>query len=275
MYTLNSLKSNHLLLSALTIHHESFPKKNIGHSFHELDTIDSTNSYAMQKVQEKLAEHGTVYFAQHQTSGKGTRGKGWEAKYGENITISMVIDVKFLAIHQQFFFSAAIALAVFDFFFKYAGEGCSIKWPNDLFFNDSKAAGILIENSIQGNQWQWAIVGIGININQTDFGNDAPNAISLAQITGAQFDIITLAKELCNYVEARYQELQTHQFDKIIQEYNNHLYKKNMPIKLKKNSISFECIIDGVAANGDLLVKNGLQSSFTFGEVIWEIPKIK
>jgi BirA family biotin operon repressor/biotin-[acetyl-CoA-carboxylase] ligase len=201
MYTLNSLKSNHLLLSALTIHHESFPKKNIGHSFHELDTIDSTNSYAMQKVQEKLAEHGTVYFAQHQTSGKGTRGKGWEAKSGENITISMVIDVKFLAIHQQFFFSAAIALAVFDFFFKYAGEGCSIKWPNDIYFNDSKAAGILIENSIQGNQWQWAIVGIGININQTDFGNDAPNAISLAQITGAQFDIITLAKELCNYVK--------------------------------------------------------------------------
>lgn len=263
------------MLSTPTIHHESFPKKIIGHSFHELDTIDSTNSYAMQKVQEKMAEHGTVYFAYHQTSGKGTRGKGWESKSGENITISMVIDVKFLAIPQQFYFSAAIALALFDFFLKYAGKGTSIKWPNDIYFNDSKAAGILIENSIYGNQWQWAVVGIGININQLDFGNDVPNAISLAQITQQQYDVLQLAKELCNYVEKRYQELQSLRFEKILKDYNDNLYKKNMQVKLKKDNVTFECIIDGVASNGDLMVTNGLQSTFTFGEVIWEIPKIK
>lgn len=263
------------MLSAPTIHHESFPKKIIGHSFNELQSIDSTNSYAMQKVQEKLAEHGTVYFAHHQTNGKGTRGKGWESKSGKNITISMVIDVKFLAIHQQFFFSAAIALAVFDFFFKYTGKGTSIKWPNDIYYNDSKAAGVLIENCINGNQWQWAIVGIGININQLEFGNHAPNAISLAQIKQQQYGVLQLAKELCNHVEKRYQELQLLEFEKILKVYNANLYKKNMHVKLKKDNISFECMIDGVAANGDLMVTNGLQSAFTFGEVTWEIPKIK
>lgn len=263
------------MLSTPTIHHESFPKKVIGHSFHELDTIDSTNSYAMQKVQEKMAEHGTVYFAHHQTKGKGTRGKAWRSHSGENITISMVIDVKFLAIPQQFYFSAAIALALFDFFFKYAGKGTSIKWPNDIYFNDSKAAGILIENSIYGNQWQWAVVGAGININQLQFSDDVPNAISLAQITQQQFDVLQLAKELCNHVEKRYQELQLLKFDKILEDYNNNLYKKNTVAKLKKDNISFECVIDCVAANGNLIVSNGLQPSFTFGEVIWEIPKFK
>ena len=151
----------------------------------------------------------------------------------------------------------------------------AIKWPNDIYFNDSKAAGILIENSIYGNQWQWAVVGIGININQLDFGNDVPNAISLAQITQQQYDVLQLAKELCNYVEKRYQELQSLRFEKILKDYNDNLYKKNMQVKLKKDNVTFECIIDGVASNGDLMVTNGLQSTFTFGEVIWEIPKIK
>jgi BirA family biotin operon repressor/biotin-[acetyl-CoA-carboxylase] ligase len=86
---------------------------------------------------------------------------------------------------------------------------------------------------------------------------------------------LQLAKELCNYVEKRYQELQSLRFEKIFKDYNDNLYKKNMQVKLKKDNVTFECIIDGVASNGDLMVTNGLQSTFTFGEVIWEIPKIK
>ena len=86
---------------------------------------------------------------------------------------------------------------------------------------------------------------------------------------------LQLAKELCNYVEKRYQELQSLRFEKILKDYNDNLYKKNMQVKLKQDNVTFECIIDGVASNGDLMVTNGLQSTFTFGEVIWEIPKIK
>ncbi len=149
-----------------------------------LESVDSTNNYAMAMVQKGVANSGDAVFAMEQSSGKGRRGKTWKSQRGENILLTVLAQMQWLPVQEQFRLSMAVALACHDFFSQYIKENIKIKWPNDIFINDSKAGGILIENVVKGNLWQWAIIGIGLNINQEDFEKDILKAISLKQITG-------------------------------------------------------------------------------------------
>ena len=244
-------------------------KNKIGQPFIQFDTIASTNSYAIDRIQANLAAHGTTYFAHNQTEGKGQRGKIWLTENGANITLSVIVDCSLLSIQHQFKLSAAAALGCFDFFSQYAGEETSIKWPNDIYWRDRKAAGILIENIVRGSDWTYAVIGIGMNINQTTFSHEAKNPVSLKQITGKHFDIVEIAKLLCNHLEKRYQQLLADDFPNILADYNYKLYKANQRVTLKKGSVSFKCVIDGVNDYGQLLVSQAAQQSFDFGEVEW------
>jgi BirA family biotin operon repressor/biotin-[acetyl-CoA-carboxylase] ligase len=161
------------------------------------------------------------------------------------------------------------ALAVFDFFSSYAGEETKIKWPNDLFWRDRKAAGILIENHLQGNKWQYSILGIGININQTQFSPLIQQAVSLKQITGKTHDPVQLSKELCTNLEKRYNELKAGQMHQQLETYNLHLYKRNETVRFKKDTIVFKAKVNAVNNRGEILLSDGLQDSFQFGEISW------
>ncbi|MDQ2864224.1 MAG: biotin--[acetyl-CoA-carboxylase] ligase [Bacteroidota bacterium] len=149
-----------------------------------LETVDSTNNYAMGMVQNDSAESGCAVVAKEQTAGRGRRGKEWKSTPSKNIMLSIIAEMQWLPVQQQFQLSMAAALGCLDFFSNYIKENIKIKWPNDIFINDRKAGGILIENVIKGNLWQWAIIGIGININQENFQQEEFNAISLKEITG-------------------------------------------------------------------------------------------
>ena len=111
-------------------------------------------------------------------------------------------------------------MAVLTFFTKYAGDRTRIKWPNDIYWKDRKAGGILIENVLQGGKWKYSIVGIGININQILFPANILNPVSLAQITGKTFEVIALAKELCSHLEKRWQQLLKMTHRTCLNEYN-------------------------------------------------------
>ncbi len=241
----------------------------IGYPFVELVEVASTNSYAIDTVQANLAVHGTTFFAHSQTAGKGQRGKQWLTEPSSNIIVSCVVDTSFLSLNQQFPFSACVALAAKDFLSKYAGEETSIKWPNDIYWRDRKAAGILIENVVRGNQWPWAVVGIGMNINQTSFSPALKNPVSLKQITGKTFDSVSLTKELCACLDARYQQLKRGDSSSLFENYNNHLFRKNETVKFNKANESFECTVKGVDPTGKLVVDGAIQDSFSFGEVEW------
>jgi len=236
-------------------------------SFTILDSVDSTNNYAMAKAHAGLAKHGDAFFAHEQTKGKGQRGKQWQTGQGENIAISIVIDPEPLQQQQQFYLSASIALACFDFFNKYAGDETQIKWPNDLYWRDRKAGGVLIETVLRGKDWKWAVVGIGININQVKFSNELKNPVSLKQITGKSFDAAELAKELHLLVMKRVARVTQELFDILIGEYNECLYKLNEKIRLKHNNKIIDVIINNVNATGQLLVTDTVQKLFNFGEV--------
>jgi BirA family biotin operon repressor/biotin-[acetyl-CoA-carboxylase] ligase len=147
-------------------------------SFSILNSVDSTNNYAMGKVHAGMAKHGQAWFANDQTAGKGQRGRTWASTPGENIILTVVIQPDALLTTKTFPFNAYIALTCLDFLQKTAGDHFSIKWPNDLYWCDRKAGGILIENVIQGTEWKWSVVGIGINVNQLTFPESVTNAVS-------------------------------------------------------------------------------------------------
>ena len=167
-------------------------------------------------------------------------------------------------------------VSAFDLFSKYAGDETRIKWPNDLYWRDRKAGGILIENVIQSSQstvgsWQWAVGGIGININQTVFDPDLPNPVSLKQITGKNYEPLELAKELCSIIEKKYQLLIAGNFKTFFDKYQIHLYKKDEKVKLKKSNRVFETTIKGVSETGQLITQHSIEERFEFGEVEWII----
>ena len=236
-----------------------------------LNTVDSTNNYAMGRVHDGLAKHGMLWFANEQTAGKGQRGKTWTTEKGKNIAMSLVLEPGRLEITHQFHLSAAVALACFEFFTAYAGEETKIKWPNDLFWRDRKAGGVLIENKYQGKAWKWAVVGIGININQTRFDKFSVKPVSLKQITGKNFNVIDIAKELHALLMKNLAELKT--AENIMEQYNEHLYKINKEVTLKNAGINFETVIKEVSAEGRLITVDAVEREFGFGEVEWVLPR--
>jgi BirA family biotin operon repressor/biotin-[acetyl-CoA-carboxylase] ligase len=241
----------------------------IGEPFFELSEVDSTNNYAMQMVQTQLAEHGTTWFAHFQNAGKGQRGKQWKAEPGQNIMMSCILETSRLPIDNQILLNIAVALACLDFFAKYAGQKTCIKWPNDIYWKDKKAGGILIENVLKGETWKYSIVGMGININQILFPASIPNPISLSLITGESYDLVPLAKVLCGHLEKRWQQLLSKNNKSLLDEYNQRLFKLNQPITFKKENIIFEGIIKGVNRKGELLVQKKNDSIVAYSSIEW------
>ncbi len=244
-------------------------KSIIGNPFTELSSVSSTNIYAMDKVQANLAAHGAAFFAWEQTEGKGQMGKTWLANKGENCLLSVVLDSGFLSINQQFALSVVVALAGYDCLSAYISEDLSIKWPNDLYWSDRKAAGILIENNLQGNKWTWAIAGIGINVNQTEFPDLAKKVVSIKQITGNTLDPILIAKQFCGFLETRFNQLKNQGFDDLLSLFNERLYKKGQMVKLRKNNIVGDYLIKSVNPFGELVVEAGIENHFAHGSVEW------
>ena len=240
-----------------------------GSFFTILDTVDSTNNYAMARINDGLAKHGMAWFANEQTAGKGQRGKNWASEKEKNIAMSLVLEPEKLKISSPFHLSAVVALACFEFLTGYIDGETKIKWPNDLFWRDRKAGGILIENKMQGKTWKWAVVGIGININQTFFDKSLLNAVSLKQITGKTFNPVDLAKELCDLLMLKL--VQETGLETILQQYNTHLYKINELVTMRKGGTRFETVIKEVSPQGKLVTVDAIEREFDFGEVEWVI----
>lgn len=184
----------------------------------------------------------------------------------------MVINPSPLLPAQQFQLSACVAVSALQLFQELAGDDTRIKWPNDLYWQDRKAGGILIESIIGGGSWKWAVAGIGININQVSFAGVGGRPVSLRQITGRRHDTLSLARRLCGIMDANWQQLLASGFDTIYQLYQQNLYKRAEQVRLRHGSRSFDGLIKGVSRDGRLLVQHGLEESFATDEVEWIFP---
>jgi BirA family biotin operon repressor/biotin-[acetyl-CoA-carboxylase] ligase len=180
----------------------------------------------MAQIKEGLAESGSCFRADYQTQGKGQHGRVWESSKGQNILCSYILELEKLdalkkwAPTDQIGFSAAIALGIRAFFDDHTNGDTKIKRPNDIYWRDRKAGGILIENLLKGKAWTWAVVGIGININQTVFSPEAPNPVSLKQITGLDWDILSLQEALSKALNKSIQNWLTEGEEKTFQAFD-------------------------------------------------------
>lgn len=165
----------------------------------------STNTY-LSRLAATLPG-GTVIYTPSQTAGRGQKGNSWESEDGKNLTFSLLLKQPPVKARDQFYLSEAAALAVVEALTALAGNGFTVKWPNDVYWQDKKVCGMLIENSLNGSDIAHSIIGIGINVNQERFLSDAPNPVSLINITGHEHDLEALLRQVCTRIEGLVESL--------------------------------------------------------------------
>jgi BirA family transcriptional regulator, biotin operon repressor / biotin---[acetyl-CoA-carboxylase] ligase len=237
--------------------------------FSILDSVQSTNNYAMGQVHAGLAKHGQAWYAHNQWGGKGQRGKQWKTTTGENVLLSVAIQPNSLFNGKSFLLSALVACICRACFAEIAGDDTKIKWPNDIYWRDRKAGGILIENIFKGKDWEWAIIGIGINVNQILFSEDISNATSLKIITEKENDPILLARKIQETLLEKLQQANANNVDGYLNNLNKYLYKKNETVHLKKYNAVFATKIIAVNEYGQLLTEDVIERKFEVGDVEW------
>lgn len=163
-----------------------------------VDETASTNSLAA----ELYGDAPIIVAARRQTAGRGQRGNSWEAEAGMNLTFSVAWRPAGVAPRAQFAISECVALAVCDLLALCGVEG-SVKWPNDIYVGDRKVCGILIEHAVMGCEISRSIAGVGINVNQTEFRSDAPNPVSIKQITGQEYELEPLLQRYATLLAGR------------------------------------------------------------------------
>lgn len=168
-----------------------------------IDSAKSTNSYLSEMAGE--IAHGVAVAARCQTAGRGQRGNSWESEPGKNLTFSLMLRPEELDASEQFYISEAVALGVVDALLGKLPDGAAvaIKWPNDIYWENRKICGILIENSLMGRKINYSIAGIGINVNQREFVSDAPNPVSLWQIAGKEIALEPFLEQVVDAIMLR------------------------------------------------------------------------
>lgn len=172
----------------------------------KLDETDSTNRYLTYLCDQEHTTEYTTVCADYQTAGKGQRGNSWESERGRNLMLSIVLYPAFLPPQRQFLLSQLTALAVKEELEQWA-EGFCIKWPNDIYWHEKKICGLLIENELSPESITRSIAGIGVNINQEIFRSDAPNPVSLKQITGQEHDRSQILQGIVQRIRTYYEGL--------------------------------------------------------------------
>ena len=190
-----------------------------------LTETGSTNSYAIEMLSKTHPDEGSVIITDQQTQGKGTDTNSWESEKGKNLTFSLILYPNLTA-DRQFTLNKAISLGICHFLREELHENkVTIKWPNDIYSDDKKVCGILIQNSITGNQLNYMVVGIGLNVNQTNFKSDAPNPVSMKMITGKTYNLNEILDKLLKFIFEKYANLKSASGQQIENEYHNALYR--------------------------------------------------
>ena len=240
----------------------------IGKNVLFLPEVESTNTYAINLLRNVNIVDGTVIYTNNQTQGKGQRGTVWASEMGKNITLSVILHPRFLDIKQSFYFSKITALACYDVLTEILNAShydIKIKWPNDILVNKKKMGGILIENILNGNMIQHAVIGIGLNVNQDNFGELSALATSIKIEKNENFDTSIILELLCSKLEKWFFKLKEKKFEFIHSNYLSHLFGLNETFNFIDNSgRNFYAEIINVEENGKLLVRNTNDELLTF-----------
>jgi len=245
-----------------------------------LETTPSTNAHARQLLADgQPLPEITLVYADSQTAGRGQKGNRWESAPMRNVAFSLVCHPDFVSPARQFVLSEAIALAV--------AEGCeavcpdlhgagglAVKWPNDIYFGNSKLSGTLIECDLVGKRLANCVIGTGVNVNQTQFLSDAPNPVSLKHICGHDLSTEAVMRAVCSRFVEYYDRIGQGSGAAVHVEYMRRLYRREGFHEFEDAGGRFSAAIEDVASTGHLLLRraDGTRRRYEFKEVRFVLP---
>ncbi len=246
--------------------------QNIGHSIHFLKQIGSTNSHIIDDLTPTEKIHGTVVYTYHQTAGRGQRRNVWESEPYKNIALSVFLAHDLPAPDDQFVLNVITGLAVRKVVDKYAPSGVYVKWPNDIISERQKLAGILIESTLQGDRIIESVVGVGLNVNQTNFG-DLSEASSLKSIMQSRSDLVLdlIRDELISELNSYWNDYIHGDVASLWTQYENCLYREGSIIDIYGNTLNPNELIS-VNGNGSISFgSNDEKDRYIHGQIRWDL----
>tara|TARA_R110002073_G_scaffold14998_1_gene60089 strand:- start:8763 stop:9494 length:732 start_codon:yes stop_codon:yes gene_type:complete len=222
----------------------------------KLSAINSTNTFLRDLARASVVDNYTVVVTENQTKGKGQFDNEWISERGKNLTFSMLCRFEDLNILETFYLNCAVSLAIYKVLKQYIPAKLTIKWPNDILSFQKKICGILIENTVSIDKVQYAIIGIGLNVNQQNFPDNVPNASSLRLLTGNHFDKDVLLKKLIVELKIQLALVADQQFQLLKRNYEKVLYRKDEPAMFRNDQNgNFMGKILGITKQGNLIVE--------------------
>lgn len=245
----------------------------IGKPLIRFERIDSTNKYAIELLSKSNPSEGTAIYALDQFDGRGQIGRKWQSEDGQNVSVSIILYPKFLLASDQFSLNMLISLAVKETIEHFIEQKATIKWPNDIYVKDRKIAGILIQNLLSGKYLKSSVLGIGINVNQSQFDPLIPNPTSLITETQKSFNILDVMAILFENLNKYYKPLLDGQMDSLFHEYHMSLYRRNVKSQFRDESGNpFEGTILRINSNGAIVIEVGNEMRvFNFRELSFVI----
>lgn len=240
----------------------------LGKPLIHLQTVDSTNNYALTLAKLPDTAEGTVILADFQTGGRGQGRNRWQSEAGMNLLFSLILRPVSVQAHRQFYLSMAVATGITGILQR-TGIPAQVKWPNDILVHGRKIAGILIENTVMGPHLFTSVIGIGLNVNQDGFPPDLPAATSLRLETGAAHPPEEVLSLLLGGIAANLSLLYDGQYGRIKSDYLNHLWMLNRETGMQDAAGTFRGRIADVAETGELIVRgpDGTIRQYGFREV--------
>lgn len=243
-------------------------------SIHFVDTVTSTNDFLKSIGGGYSPDWALIAVARYQTQGRGQRGTHWSSPPGENLLFSGYFPLPELNAGRQFDISRKVSLVLVRFLEDQGVDGVRIKWPNDILVRNRKIAGILIENSLRGGILSRALIGVGLNVNQSDFGG-LPAATSMKLVLGHQSDPRRLGALLADYLIGKFSDVNLWTQDDR-EEYRQRLYGLGQMVKLSRTVEgepiqNFRGVIEGVTSDGRLMqrLESGKLQYYLTKEVSW------
>jgi BirA family transcriptional regulator, biotin operon repressor / biotin---[acetyl-CoA-carboxylase] ligase len=235
-----------------------------------LSEIDSTNSYALRALHEGKLGHGAVIQALHQTEGRGQRSNKWENEAGKDLLLSIIIEPQQYGIKQVVLLNMAVCVSLHKLLSAYTKD-VTIKWSNDIYVKDNKVSGVLIENTWRGEHWNYAVIGIGVNVNSTHLHAKGLQATAINTEHPAELNIDNLRQELLQLLEEHFM-LCTADAQLVIDTYNAHLKSKNQQVIFEIDGKPVMATIKRVDEDGRIVLKisNALRK-FAYGEAKWVV----
>lgn len=233
-----------------------------------LKETDSTNNHLRRLLDKEQLPEGSLVVTDFQTAGKGQVGNSWESEAGMNLMFSLLLYPDFIPANRQFLISQIASLSVKETLDAYT-DFIQVKWPNDIYWKDRKICGMLIENDLSGQLLYCSIIGIGLNLNQSLFRSNAPNPISLTQITGKKYDREEVLNRFLRIFFQYYCLLLQEKEEEVRTAYMQALYHGEGYHRYRDGQGQFEARIQAIESTGHLILqlRDGEQRRYAFKEV--------